>query len=190
MMPAMPTPEPTIREGEPPSAAGPGPAPTSSDFAADVSLRYYPGLGGPLLLVSMGIIINCCWLFILVYRLIAWLSTDEMAQIVPGHPAYHPLLKPFMYVELLGGVIFFIFTVRLAGSYFWKKRDAPRLVIAYIIAATIFALVEYFFIQLIPWLRERVERTARAVVIYQAIVCLIWIPYFLFSRRVKGTFVH
>jgi Na+-driven multidrug efflux pump len=169
----MPTPEPTTREDE----------------AADV-LHYRPGLSGPLLLVSLGIIINCCWLFILVVRLFGWLNTEEMAQIVPGHPSYHPLLKPFMVAELLTAVFFFFFTVRLAGAFFWKQKETRRLMIIYLLAALVFTLLEYVFILLIPWLRERLDKTGLAVVIYQALACVIWIPYFLFSRRVKGTFVH
>jgi hypothetical protein len=157
------------------------------------NVRYYPALGGPLVLVSMGLVISFALLLRTVFldsRLI--LLEENWREIAtPGGRLYHPLMPTFFFISLGGSVCLLVLLVIVSRSYFWKRRNGPRWVIAYMTCNLAFAWSSYLLLlRNIPPLNDRVGNETLARLGIATGWCAIFIPYFLWSKRVKGTFVH
>jgi tetratricopeptide (TPR) repeat protein len=156
----------------------------------------YLSIGGPLILTALGMIVTpLLLLYQLFSNLIPSLSGEGWrALTTPGTGFYHPLWAPVLIIEVLGNVAFLVFSIILAVFFFQKRRVYPKLFIAFLLSNLAFALIDYLVVNAVANSVPRLagqfasgfgEAFARSV-IYSA----IWIPYFLTSKRVKGTFVR
>jgi hypothetical protein len=104
-------------------------------------------------------------------------------------PDYHPLWAPLLLFEIVTNLGFAGLIVVLLYLALKHSRRFPRLMIGYLAAGVIVAIVDSAWARSIPALAtggnlEGVTQVARTMV-----GALIWIPYFLLSVRVKNTFV-
>jgi hypothetical protein len=114
-------------------------------------------------------------------------------------PGVSPLWLPYFIFEILCSAVLFFGSVVLLVLLFRRRRALPLLIICFygfaFIALEIDALVGLLYgPRLIPDAALRAEigwTTANLVVsvVGGGILSAIWIPYFLFSERVKNTFV-
>jgi hypothetical protein len=154
-------------------------------------VRHYPELGGPLFLVSMGLVLNVLLLIQSLLALRVVFLPEHWARVTqPAGERYHPWNEAFLWFEVVSTALLLLFTLVVAGFYFPKRRTAPRLIIAYFVANLPVAVIQLLLVMQIPLLRERPLYQALGGLGLGILSCLIWIPYFLWSRRVKGTFVH
>jgi len=149
------------------------------------------GLGGWLILPLIG-------LFVLPIRFVASLINDFLPIFqegyweiltTPGTEAYHHLWAPLITFEIVGNAFFIIFDIILVFLFFTKSHRLPTLMIAFLSLNLLFVVSDFFFANLIPAVAaesdpESVKELGRAI-----IGAMIWIPYFLVSKRVKNTFV-
>lgn len=149
------------------------------------------GLGGWLILPAIG-------LFVLPIRLAVSLSNDFLpifqkgyweVLTTPGSEAYHHLWAPLIIFEIAGNTFFIIFDIVLIFLFFAKSYRLPALFIAFLALNLLFVVSDFFFADLIPAVAaesdaESIKELARSI-----IGAIIWIPYFLASKRVKNTFV-
>jgi hypothetical protein len=117
------------------------------------------GIGGWLILPIIGLFIS---LPVLLYDL---LSTNAMYEF-----SFYIGLVSFLDVILLGFVIYALFSI------FNKKKRTLQIMISFYIINIIIQLVLAFLI----------EDFSR--IIQPVIGGLIWIPYFIYSKRVRNTF--
>ncbi len=153
--------------------------------------RYYPSIGGPLWLVSIGLVKSVAVYvkyLIVDLRLFFFVLWPELT--TPGGRFYDPLMATFCYVEMILVVAGLLFTCRVSMSYFPKRRGAPVLVIALLLFNLAGSAVDWFFFQQIPLVQQVSQWTPETPLIITAVSAGVWIPYFMLSRRVKGTFVH
>jgi hypothetical protein len=99
----------------------------------------------------------------------------------PGTEAYHHIGAPLIIFKLVGNAFFLIFDIVLIFLFFAKSYRFPDLMIAFIASYLLFVVGA----DVIP------EGGAESVkVLCRTIIgAVIWIPYFLVSKRVKNTFV-
>lgn len=99
--------------------------------------------------------------------------------------AYNPVLACLLVVELIVIIGFLVYSLLLIKLFFEKRTSLPRLIIIYNIAGLVFGFlnaiaVEYVNGKTITWMYPS---------LFGALVsCLIWVPYFHSSIRVKETF--
>jgi len=70
---------------------------------------------------------------------------------------------------------------------FEKKKVLPKFMVGFYILSCIFLSID------ITWITSVTESAASATVaagVFRIIATVIWIPYFLKSKRVKNTFVN
>jgi hypothetical protein len=149
-------------------------------------------IGGWLIPVGIGIVLTP-------FRLIRDLLETNLfsrgaeweALTTPEAEAYYPWLEPFLNFLMLGQILLLIFSFILVIYFSRKKRLFPRLFIIALIADLIFSLAIYgFFVYLISTFQSDtslIEATGELK--WVTLRCLIWIPYFRKSKRVKGTFI-
>lgn len=150
------------------------------------------GIGGWLLLVTLGLIISPIrvgHLLLTTYSPIfsngAWETLTT-----PGSEAYHPSWAPMLIFEVVGN----IGIMALAGITLWhlfrKSKRTPKLAIAWLSWALIFIAVDFFAADLIPVVAAQNDTDDMKELARTLISATIWIPYFLVSKRVKATFVR
>jgi hypothetical protein len=103
-------------------------------------------------------------------------------------PDVRPLL---MFETALNGVMLG-FTVVVAVLFFRKRRQLPLVFMAWVVAQLVTQILELFVIRQFPtvWSVPEVRTQAQRGVLGGLLICSIWLPYFIKSRRVDATFVR
>ncbi|MCI0564908.1 MAG: DUF2569 domain-containing protein [Nitrososphaera sp.] len=115
----------------------------------------------------------------------------------PGLPAYDPRWAPSLIFAAVSNLVLLVGPIGLLLLLFKKKRNLPKLVIAFyifnFIAVGIDLLLTTTFIYTKhPNIANANEIVSEVVVeLGRAfLLALIWVPYFLVSQRVTRTFVN
>jgi Protein of unknown function (DUF2569) len=147
-------------------------------------------IGGWLILVTLGLALTPLRLGVSIVTEGIPFFTGETwkALTTPGREAYHPLRAPLLIFELLGNAAFCIWAVVLFWPLFKRKRAFPRLIIISLVANFTFVLVDLLVASRIPSVGTIGPETMREL-IGSGVTCVIWVPYFIMSKRVAGTFV-
>ena len=175
--------------------------PIKAPYAGTGPLAVGPsGLGGWLVLPILGLFVSIIAILagtfsntIPIFRDGAW---DVLT--TPGTGLYHPWWAPVIQFECVTDAIFLVSSVILLVFLFQKRPVLPKLMVGYYGFYLVYIVIDSLIILWqgpemlpIPELREEIGFTASSVlgdVTRWALVCAIWIPYFLMSKRVKNTF--
>ncbi len=152
----------------------------------------YRNLGGWLRLVALGILLfpllklaTTAEDLLPAFTIEAWSALTK-----PGSPAYHPLNARVLLFELIGNSLILVFSLFVAGNFFLKSRLLPRIMVVFLLCTLLFYVADYFVSGLLPAIAA--ERPTESLIDLAAafLICAVLVPYFLFSKRVKGTFVR
>jgi hypothetical protein len=157
----------------------------------DAAQKQYDKIGGWLILVAIGLILAPIRLLVVLFKdLLPALSADTWSRLTtPGTEAYHPLWAPLLFFEIIGNCLFIVSPIIVAVFFFQKRRFVPRLIIVLLLANLVFVAIDYFAADLIPFVAAQEDMGSLVELIRVLIACAIWVPYFLVSKRVKGTFI-
>ncbi len=156
------------------------------------ALAIYDSIGGWLVLIAIGLVITP---FTLGYGLFAELlpvfEEESWSYLTsPDSSVYHPLWKPLILFEVIGNIIFLLFVVVVNIYFFGRRRQLPLLIIIYYIGHLAFILTDNALAAQIPLIAEMDNNDSYQEIGRAILTVGIWVPYFLISKRVKGTFVH
>lgn len=151
------------------------------------------GIGGWLLLPALGLVITPISLLLQLRNdVLPVLAPDVWKALTsPDSPAYHPLWAPLLAVEMIWNLGYLLFGFWLGWKFFTKSRQLPKLYIIGLALTLVMQIIDLRMMMLIPaaaaeiTFPESYKDVARS-----AVQALIWIPYFLVSRRVSNTFVN
>jgi len=162
------------------------PAPQPSRAIADGP----QGLGGWLILPAIGLFgAPVLWLYFLFADYIPLLQDGGWEVLTtPGYDVYHPLWGALLVVELAGTILLTAFDLFLLVLFFRRSPAFPRLYIVSLLAYLAWTVLEVILAVQIPAIVELGYADLIRDIVQATIVCAIWIPYFLRSRRVKNTF--
>jgi len=157
----------------------------------DAAPQQYDKIGGWLILVAIGLIFAPIRLLVVLFKdLLPALSADTWSRLTtPGTEAYHPLWAPLLFFEIIGNCLFILSPIIIAVFFFQRRRFVPRLFIVLLLANLVFVTIDYFAVDLIPFVAAQEDLGSLKELIRALIACAIWVPYFLVSKRAKGTFV-
>lgn len=163
-----------------------------SVVAPEAGARDGPsGLGGWLILPAIGLILSP-------FRLLMYLNTEFLpifqdgsweAVTTPGSQAYHPTWGPLIIFEIVGNLFFVIFAIVLFVLFLMKSHRFSRLMIAFLLLNPLFLIFDNFLGNFIPYLAELDDPEIYKEIARSIVGAMIWVPYFLVSKRVKNTFV-
>jgi hypothetical protein len=103
--------------------------------------------------------------------------------------AYHSLWAPLIICELIVDTSFLVFAILVLVLFFRRKRSFPKFVITLYLAQLVWEVLLALTLRLIPATAGEPATSSLVGAIGLALGCAIWIPYFLFSKRVRATFI-
>lgn len=175
------------------SLAGPSlPRGESQHRGTEAAGVEYARIGGWLILPAAGLVVSPLrGLFSLFKDLFPVFSRETWSALTtPGTEAYHPLWAPLLIFELITSVGFILFAVLAAVAFFRRRRIAPKLLMAFLLSNLVVVAADHFAANLIPAVASQGDPTSARELARVGIACVIWVPYLLRSKRVRGTFVH
>ncbi len=107
----------------------------------------------------------------------------------PGLPAYHPFYGIILIGELVINIGLIFLSVITLIYFLRKKKETPRLMIIWLLASSLLPLIDTLAVWL-AGLTDSPFANLQAQGIRALGSVVIWIPYFLTSKRVKATFVE
>ncbi len=152
-----------------------------------------PGLGGWLVLPAIGLVLRP---LALLFNLRRVLNTyfDQRIWITymsPESAAYHPATGGMIQFELAGNLSLIAFSLLAAILFFQCRRSLPTVIIAMLATTPLFLLSDHLLCDQFEIGTSGGVNSQTLQNIYQAAgAALLWIPYFLLSKRVKATFVR
>jgi len=148
------------------------------------------GLGGWLILVAVGLCLTPIRIAAEILATVRPLNSVLWHALTsPGARAYHPLFGPWIVGQLVVSCALLLWALALLYLFFAKKRLFPRLMIAFLIARALVQVADISVALRIPIVAGSLQVNAFGGPATAIIVAAIWVPYFLWSRRVAATFV-
>jgi hypothetical protein len=156
--------------------------------------KQYDSIRGWLILVAIVVVVTPIRLLVVVGKSSVQFFSGNTWEVLttPGAELYHPLLAPILIFELIGNAFLVCFSIILAVYFFQKRKIVPKMIIVFLLSSLIIVAVDYFAYNLIPTLaNQNALKTESAKGLVKTLIySLILGPYFLLSKRVKGTFIH
>jgi hypothetical protein len=154
--------------------------------------KSYSKIGGWLILCAVGLVLYPVQsLYSLITELIPVVFSDNWAALTsPTNPGYHSLWAPLVIAELVGSIGFFICSIVIVIFFFRRHHWAPKLIIVFMIANMIFVGADYFIINFFLIRTNSVNVDTTINFVRTVVAGAIWVPYFMFSRRVAKTFTR
>lgn len=158
----------------------------------------HEGIGGWLILIVIGLLlVPVIRLYSLyqnywtVYNTPAWSLLTE-----PGNPLFHSWFEPTFWVSVSVDNTFIMLSLAGLWLLFTRSSRFPKFMIYYLIGLTVFAVADGFITNWIfsalPITADTLEYIKNQSYRQQAgalLLCVIWVPYLLKSKRVKATFL-
>ncbi len=149
------------------------------------------GLRGWLILVGIGLVANPIQFLRaiidldFIFRQPSWNVLTS-----PGTEQYHALWAPVLIYEVFCNIALLIYSILLLVLFFQKRRNFPKLMIVFIAASIVVIGVDAWLAAQIPAVQENDLKDTFKELARSIFAGLIWIPYFVVSKRALATFVH
>ena len=149
------------------------------------------GLGGWLILPAIGLLFAPLRILGYLFGDIIPIFQDGAWEVLttPGSEMYHALWAPLIIFETVGNLFFVGFTLVLLVLFFTKSHRFPKLMIAYLVLNLVFVVADTVLAEFIPFIAGEHDPETYKEIARGVFGVVIWVPYFLVSKRVKNTFV-
>lgn len=148
----------------------------------------YNKIGGALILITIGLIVN------------PFLGISALLQIFqiinsefwPSSGPFGNSIKPLIIFEVIWSVIHTIGPIFLLILMLKRKKIFPKLSVTFLLLMLALSFIELFWIKAIQNVPNKSELLYRARfgTLLNFLTCLIWVPYFFISERVRETFIR
>ncbi|MFS1512249.1 DUF2569 domain-containing protein [Chengkuizengella sp. SCS-71B] len=148
------------------------------------------GLGGWLILVQIGLYGTILMLIAQIFLYIIPSFKPETWSLItsPESVYYHSLLGPLIVFEAVANSLMLIFCIFILFNFYKKKSKLPLLMIFFYSSSLLILTIDMIAIYQITQFED--DESQIRDFVRMLITCLIWIPYFIKSKRVKNTFVR
>jgi len=163
----------------------------SSNIKNSLEEKKIEGLGGWLIIVCLGLILLLIRGACAIYDLKPYFSPEAWKYLSdPNSEGYHFLYRYAVIFDLSYSIIFVIFTIILLVLFFRKRSNFPKLIIAFYITCIVIIIVDTILWSIISGSFSLAMGNGSILVTFATILeYILWIMYFLKSKRVKNTFV-
>ena len=140
------------------------------------------GIGGWLVLPAIGLVLSPCLTLGGIFEVVNVLQSGELDSVGSRATGLESTLLALSAVD----VGFLIFQIYVAVEFFMKRPFVPALIILYLSLNVVLTAISVgWTMSIIGWHADFGTELARAL-----LTAAIWIPYFVFSKRVHNTFAR
>ena len=166
--------------------------PMKDSYSGQDNGKTYGKIGGWLILFAVGLVLYPVQaLYLLITELFpAVLSDNWTALTTPANPGFNTLWAPLVIFELVGSSAFFIYSILIVVWFFKRRRRVPVHVYIFLAANMIFVSIDYLVINLVLIRGSSMNLDTTTNFVRTIVAGAIWIPYFMFSKRVAKTFTR
>jgi hypothetical protein len=108
----------------------------------------------------------------------------------PDSPIYDPMWQHVLLFQLAGNIAMGAMAMITLALLVVRSSYAPKSAIGLLVGSFVIAAAYYVIAGQIPSLADRgTDYEGLAILFRSGIAMLVWVPYFLISKRVKATFV-
>lgn len=144
-------------------------------------------IGGWLVLIAINLIISPIYIIYGLFVTNTFFDTKTIEIIFNQSTSDSHLWSMLLILELVYNVFIVVFLVLLLVLFFKRRTILPRMIMAYYALSFIVNTIDYILARQI--LNTGFENTDSGKSMGQSfIIAAIWIPYFIYSNRVKRTF--
>jgi hypothetical protein len=150
------------------------------------------GIGGWLILPAIGLAISPFWqAFEIIRDILPSLDFSVLRTLSdPASDHYSALWVPTIVFEVATSVLTFAFTVWLAYLFFLRKSPlVPRLFIIWLAYQVILQTIDWNLVNALPVAQDHSGNGITTALGRSITNAVIWIPYFIWSVRVRNTFI-
>ncbi len=146
---------------------------------AAMSTSQPSGIGGWLILPAIGIVVAPVWF------------AKNVFDYFPGIELLEPgtLVHTMTMIEVLGLIGFAILATLTAVQFFTYRKGAPKLYRVFMVGQLLFLMGDYWQAAIF-FSKPMFDIDTGITMSMLFAACLIWVPYFLYSARVRNTFVR
>lgn len=164
----------------------------TEEVILDVYSDDYSRIGGPLILVAIGLVITPFFqISTLLTNFLPVLSEGAWANLTTaGSEFYDALWAPLIIFELLGYLALLILAIVTTIYFFGRCRSAVKLLIFFYVGNLLFLLVDSVLASQLTGMAAEAIPDSTAGIVQAVVTCAVWIPYLKVSRRVRGTFIY
>jgi len=149
-------------------------------------------IGGWLYLIAIGLVANPFVVLSVMFKDLLPALKPETIKLMStqGTVYYNPGLLNLIYFESGFYLVLLIAYIYLLTAFFRKQRNFPPVFMVIYLVNMAFIIFDTFAVHLITQSSGVYPSELSFVsIIWQAVVCAIWVPYMILSVRVKETFV-
>ena len=164
---------------------------TASQISRDGDEKY-DQIGGWLIICAIGLTLYPLQAVVSLFsEILPAVSSENWLRLTtPGSVSYHPLWAPLLIMELIGNGCFLILSTGLVVFFFKRRKFVPKLAIIFLTANFIFVSIDGYFTQVVLATTDPTNMGPVINFVRTLVASIIWIAYFLFSKRVKRTFIR
>ena len=161
-------------------------------------IKNLNGIRGWLILTVISLIITpIISLLYVLFELTTYFEPDYWYSITTyGSEIYHPLFAPMIIYELALNLALILIPILLLFLMFKRSRYFPKAMIIYLLCGVVFHFVDVYLGYRVFSNVAEIEGTLGELeyILFKdtsriVISALIWVPYFVYSKRVKATFL-
>lgn len=149
-------------------------------------------LGGWLILVGIGIVVSPFKISLLIYNTYPELFNVDIWRTLtsPESAHYNPFWAPFIFTELAINCGLVLGWLVIGYKFFLRRQGFPQWYIGIALFTLVFIFLDALALKLILPDEPLFNKNTGTEFIRSLIMVLIWVPYMLFSTRVKATFLR
>jgi ABC-type multidrug transport system permease subunit len=149
-------------------------------------------IGGLLILVAIGVVMSPLRILYFLSTVYPSIFTDGTWEALANEasPTYLPLWGPLIIGEIIVNAVVLLASLYLAFLFFNKKSEFVYWYAGIALFSLAFILADAYMVTLIIPEIPMFDKETTSEVLKALVSCLVWMPYLIFSKRSKETFVR
>ncbi|BFH69639.1 MAG: DUF2569 domain-containing protein [Paenibacillus dendritiformis] len=152
----------------------------------------YEGLSGWLIIVQIGLWLSLVMILHLLFSEIfpIYQSSTWSLLTTPDSEYYHSMWSVLIIFETVANLLTLMLLVMVFVLFYRKKKLLPTMIIVLYIWNILSSFADYYLGGLIPAVQDADGPGTLRQLVRSSLFGVIWIMYFIRSKRVKATFVN